>query len=74
MTACVFLQEGLVDVWVEMSDGVVMPLREVPPSHYNLRVRSLAPDIVAVAPSPHSAQPRVIAIGHGSGDLLEVSL
>ncbi|KAK3864678.1 hypothetical protein Pcinc_029653 [Petrolisthes cinctipes] len=67
-------QEGLVDVWVEMSDGVVMPLREVPPSHYNLRVRSLAPDIVAVAPSPHSAQPRVIAIGHGSGDLLEVSL
>ncbi|XP_069940506.1 transmembrane protein 132E [Cherax quadricarinatus] len=67
-------QEGLVDVWVEMSDGVVMPLREVPPSHYSLRVRSLDPGVVAVAPSPRTAQPRVIAIGHGTGDLLEVSL
>ncbi|KAG7153695.1 Transmembrane protein 132E-like, partial [Homarus americanus] len=67
-------QEGLVDVWVEMSDGVVMPLREVPPSHYTLRVRSLDPGVVAVAPSPRTAQPRVIAIGHGAGDLLEVSL
>nr|XP_045599953.1 uncharacterized protein LOC123759127 [Procambarus clarkii] len=67
-------QEGLVDVWVEMSDGVVMPLREVPPSHYSLRVRSLDPEVVAVAPSPRTAQPRVIAIGHGTGDLLEVSL
>ncbi|CAL4069120.1 unnamed protein product [Meganyctiphanes norvegica] len=67
-------QEGLVDVWVELSDGVVVPLREVPPAHYNLRVRSLDPNIVAVAPSPRTAQPRVIAIGHGEGDLLQVSL
>ncbi|KAK7080407.1 hypothetical protein SK128_027623, partial [Halocaridina rubra] len=67
-------QEGLVDVWVEMSDGIIMPLREVPPTHYNLRVRSLDPGVVAVAPSPRTAQPRVIAIGHGEGELLEVSL
>ncbi|XP_068219709.1 transmembrane protein 132E [Palaemon carinicauda] len=67
-------QEGLVDVWVEMSDGVIMPLREVPSNHYTLTVRSLDPGVVAVAPSPRTAQPRVIAIGHGEGDLLEVSL
>ncbi|XP_063595333.1 transmembrane protein 132E-like [Penaeus indicus] len=67
-------QEGLVDVWVEMSDSVVMPLKEVPANHYVLRVRSLDPGVVAVAPSPRTAQPRIIAIGHGEGDLLEVSL
>lgn len=65
-------QEGLVDVWVELSEGSLLPLRELPPEHYGLRVRSLDPQVVAVAPSPRSSQPRVIAIGPGQGDLLQV--
>ena len=68
------LQEGLVDVWVELSEGSVLPLRELPPEHYGLRVRSLDPEVVAVAPSPRSSQPRVIAIGPGKGELLQVLL
>ena len=42
------------------------------PDDYVLRVRSLDPAIIAVAPSPKESQPRVIAIGHGEGELLQV--
>ena len=66
------MQEGLVDVWVELSDSVIMPLREIPSSDYALHVRSLDPSVVAEAPSQKVAQPRVLAIGHGQGDLLQV--
>ncbi|KAA0193765.1 hypothetical protein HAZT_HAZT006098 [Hyalella azteca] len=38
-------QEGLVDVWVELSEGSLLPLRELPPEHYGLRVRSLDPKV-----------------------------
>ncbi|KAF2345103.1 Transmembrane protein family 132 middle domain, partial [Trinorchestia longiramus] len=64
-------QEGLVDVWVELSEGSFLPLRELPSQHYGLRVRSLDPKVVEVAPSPRSSQPRVIAIGPGHGDLIQ---
>ena len=60
-------------MWVEFSDGEVVPLREVPQSYYTLRVISLDSKVVEVAPSPRAAQPRVIALGHGEGDLLQVS-
>ncbi|RXG71113.1 Transmembrane protein [Armadillidium vulgare] len=67
-------QEGLIDVWVEFSDGSSTALREMHPDAFSLTVTSLDSSVVAVAPSPSEAQPRVIAIGHGEGDLLQVSL
>lgn len=42
------------------------------PETFSLKVRSLDPSVVAVAPSPSEAQPRVIAIGQGEGNILQV--
>ncbi|KRT83248.1 hypothetical protein AMK59_4705, partial [Oryctes borbonicus] len=67
-------QEGLLDIELEFSDGSRTPLREVADSDYHLLVESIDPEIVAFAPMVASHHPRVIAVGEGSGDLLQVTL
>lgn len=68
------MQEGLLDIELEFSDGSRTPLREVADSDYHLLVESTDPEIVAFAPMVASHHPRVIAVGEGSGDLLQVTL
>uniref|UniRef100_A0A1Y1MMI2 Transmembrane protein 132E n=1 Tax=Photinus pyralis TaxID=7054 RepID=A0A1Y1MMI2_PHOPY len=67
-------QEGLLDIELEFSDGSRTPLREVPDTDYHLVVESLDPEVVAFAPMVASHHPRVIAVGEGSGDLLQITL
>ncbi|KAJ8913830.1 hypothetical protein NQ315_003739, partial [Exocentrus adspersus] len=67
-------QEGLLDIELEFSDGSKTPLRDISDTDYHLVVESLDPEIVAFAPMVASHHPRVIAVGEGSGDLLQVSL
>ncbi|XP_017768079.1 PREDICTED: transmembrane protein 132D isoform X2 [Nicrophorus vespilloides] len=67
-------QEGLLDIELEFSDGSKTPLREVVDTDYHLVVESLDPEVVAFAPMVASHHPRVIAVGEGSGDLLQVTL
>ncbi|CAG9860128.1 unnamed protein product [Phyllotreta striolata] len=67
-------QEGLLDIELEFSDGQKTPLRDITENDYHLVVESLDPDVVAFAPMIASHHPRVIAVGEGSGDLLQVSL
>lgn len=67
-------QEGLLDIELEFSDGNKTPLRDISDSDYHLVVESLDPEVVAFAPMVASRHPRVIAVGEGSGDLLQVTL
>lgn len=67
-------QEGLLDIELEFSDGSKTPLRDVADSDYHLVVESLDPEVVAFAPMVASRHPRVIAVGEGNGDLLQVTL
>lgn len=59
---------------MEFSDGSKTPLRDVADSDYHLVVESLDPEVVAFAPMVASRHPRVIAVGEGNGDLLQVTL
>lgn len=59
---------------MEFSDGSKTPLREVVDTDYYLVVESLDPEVVAFAPMVASHHPRVIAVGEGNGDLLQVTL
>ncbi|CAH1154164.1 unnamed protein product [Phaedon cochleariae] len=67
-------QEGLLDIELEFSDGQRTPLRDFSDSDYHLVVESLDPEVVAFAPMVASHHPRVIAVGEGGGDLLQVTL
>lgn len=67
-------QEGLLDIELEFSDGTKTPLRDISDTDYHLVVESLDPEVVAFAPMVASHHPRVIAVGEGSGDLLQVTL
>ncbi|CAH0554668.1 unnamed protein product [Brassicogethes aeneus] len=67
-------QEGLLDIELEFSDGSKTPLRDIADTDYHLVVESLDPEVVAFAPMVASHHPRVIAVGEGSGDLLQVTL
>nr|XP_015840223.1 PREDICTED: transmembrane protein 132B [Tribolium castaneum] len=67
-------QEGLLDIELEFSDGTRTPLRDIADSDYHLVVESLDPEVVAFAPMVASHHPRVIAVGEGNGDLLQVTL
>ncbi|KAK9878658.1 hypothetical protein WA026_023108 [Henosepilachna vigintioctopunctata] len=67
-------QEGLLDIELEFSDGTKTPLRDVADADYHLVVESLDPEVVAFAPMVASHHPRVIAVGEGGGDLLQVTL
>ncbi|KAJ3642646.1 hypothetical protein Zmor_025409 [Zophobas morio] len=67
-------QEGLLDIEMEFSDGTRTPLRDIADSDYHLVVESLDPEVVAFAPMVASHHPRVIAVGEGNGDLLQVTL
>lgn len=60
-----FLQEGLLDIDLEFSDGSHTALRDVAVSDYYLLVESLDPEVVAFAPMLASRHPRVIAVGEG---------
>lgn len=62
------------DIELEFSDGSKTPLRDISDTDYHLVVESLDPEVVAFAPMVASHHPRVIAIGEGSGDLLQVTL
>lgn len=62
------------DIELELSDGSKTPLREVADTDYHLVVESLDPEVVAFAPMIGSHYPRVIAVGEGNGDLLQVNL
>jgi transmembrane protein 132 len=68
------LQEGLLDIELEFSDGNRTPLRDIADTDYHLVVESLDPEVVAFAPMVASHHPRVIAVGEGNGDLLQVTL
>lgn len=65
-------QEGLLDIELEFSDGTKTALRDIADTDYHLVVESLDPAVVAFAPMVASHHPRVIAVGEGSGDLLQV--
>ncbi|XP_048519028.1 transmembrane protein 132E-like [Dendroctonus ponderosae] len=67
-------QEGLLDIELEFSDGSRTALRDIADTDYHLVVESLDPAVVAFAPMVASHHPRVIAVGEGSGDLLQVTL
>ncbi|KAJ3622259.1 hypothetical protein MTP99_002780 [Tenebrio molitor] len=67
-------QEGLLDIELEFSDGNRTPLRDIADTDYHLVVESLDPEVVAFAPMVASHHPRVIAVGEGNGDLLQVTL
>lgn len=60
------LQEGLLDIDLEFSDGSRTALRDVAVSDYYLLVESLDPEVVAFAPMLASRHPRVIAVGEGT--------
>lgn len=49
-------------------------MRDVADTDYHLVVESLDPEVVAFAPMVASHHPRVIAVGEGSGDLLQITL
>lgn len=59
---------------MELSDDTKLPLREVDPEDYYLAIKSLDPDVIALAPSRDARYPRVIAVGSGRGQLLRASL
>ncbi|KAJ8975395.1 hypothetical protein NQ317_008610 [Molorchus minor] len=67
-------QEGLLDISLEFSDRSKTPLRDISDTDYHLVVESLDPEVVAFAPMVASHHPRVIAVGEGSGDLLQITL
>ncbi|XP_019619270.1 PREDICTED: transmembrane protein 132E-like [Branchiostoma belcheri] len=67
-------QRGVLDVSVSFSDGSAFWLREIEDNEYSIKVSSLNPRVVALSPSKTHTIPRVIATGHGKGDLLEVEL
>merc|ERR1719187_2920008 len=67
-------QEGLLDIEVEFSDGTTTPLKAIDPAHYYLTMDSLNPHVIAFAPVAGSTDPRVIAVGRGQGELLQLSL
>lgn len=60
------LQEGLLDIDIEFSDGSRTALRDVAVTDYFLLVESLDPEVVAFAPMLASKHPRVIAVGEGT--------
>ena len=67
-------QEGLLDIEMVFSDGTSTPLKAIDPAHYYLTVDSLNPHVIAFAPVAGSTDPRVIAVGRGQGELLQLSL
>jgi transmembrane protein 132 len=67
-------QEGLLDITVVFSDGTATPLRNIDPEQYYLTVDTLNSHVIAFAPVAGSKDPRVIAVGKGDGQLLQVSL
>lgn len=67
-------QEGLLDITVVFSDGSSVPLRNIDPEQYYLTVDTLNSHVIAFAPVAGSKDPRVIAVGKGNGNLLQVSL
>lgn len=68
-------QEGLLDISVLFSDGTATALQDLPETDYTLTAESQDSGVVAVAPQgPSAALPRIIALGHGRGSLLQVSL
>lgn len=60
------LQEGLLDIELEFSDGSKTPLRDIADADYHLVVKSLDTEVVAFAPMVASHHPRVIAVGEGN--------
>ena len=56
------------------SDGTRTPIRHVPPSDYFLDMDTLNNHVVAFGPMFSADQPRIIALGEGSGELLKLAL
>jgi len=69
-----YLQEGLLDIELEFSDGSITSISDINAAEYAIAVDSLNPEVVAFAPMLTSTHPRVIAVGEGTGNLLKVSL
>ncbi|XP_050310274.1 transmembrane protein 132E [Anthonomus grandis grandis] len=67
-------QEGLLDIELEFTDNTRTALRDISDTDYHLVVESMNPAVVAFAPMVASHHPRVIAVGEGSGDLLQITL
>ena len=68
------LQEGLLDIELQMSDDTTLPLRDVDPEDYYLAIKSLDSRVIALAPSRDARFPRVVAVGNGRGQLPRTSL
>lgn len=71
-------QEGLLDMTLRFSDGTSTPLTDVAESDFSLTTRSLDRTVVElalVAPSSggRAARPRIVAVGQGQGNLLQVT-
>ena len=68
------MQEGILDISLEFSDGATVQLRDVDPAQYYLTVDTLDTRVIAFAPAAGSRDTRVVAVGRGEGELLTVSL
>lgn len=68
------LQEGILDVSLEFSDKTRIPLKYANPNDYSLDVTSLNHHVVGVAPFITPAQPRIVALGQGKGELIKAML
>uniref|UniRef100_T1J6G2 Transmembrane protein 132E n=1 Tax=Strigamia maritima TaxID=126957 RepID=T1J6G2_STRMM len=66
--------EGLLDIRLSFSDGSVVPLSQISETDYHLTADTLDNTVVAFAPKMAQHHPRIIAIGQGKGDLLQVTL
>lgn len=62
-------QQCLLDILLYFSDKTVMSLFEYSPSDYHLTVTALNKQIITYAPLIDQLYPRVIAIGHGMGQI-----
>ena len=67
-------QEGTLDVSVRFSDNTSLRLGHVPAADYFLDLSSRNERVLSFGPMLSKAQPKVIAIGQGQGELMKISL
>lgn len=70
-------QEAVLDIAVQFRDDTVLPLFNVEPDEFDLKVTSVNPEVVEVAESITSAPdlpPSIKAVGNGKGEIVRVIL
>ena len=72
-----FLQTAVLDIALEFKDQTMLPLSNIDPDEYDLKVTSVNSDIVEVSDklstSPY-VPPSIKAIGDGKGEIIKVML